>query len=130
VCPFGRPQRGNVKYIYVHILLGKRDSIPRADGCKWVKIMYTGGFGFSNSEGLVYVTRQIFHLMTHIQYNNMKTSTLLYIHIYLTYRKTSYIEYKGQQNKGIYTTPDSNKKLEYNSRNVIFAFEPLVPHKS
>lgn len=31
-----------------------------------VKIMYKGGFGVSNSEGLVYITRQIFHLMTQI----------------------------------------------------------------
>jgi hypothetical protein len=86
--------------------------------------------GLINGEGLAYNTRQIFRLMIQIQYNNMKTSALLYIHIYSTYRKTSYIEYKGQQNKGIYTLPDSNKKREYNSRNVIFASEPLVPCKS
>jgi len=29
--------------------------------------MYKGGFGVTNSEGLIYITRQIFHSMTQIQ---------------------------------------------------------------
>jgi hypothetical protein len=65
------------------------------------------------------------------KYNdNMKTSTLLHIHTYFTYSKTPYIAYKGQKNKCIYTLPDSNIIWEYNSRNIIYAFEPLVPCKS
>jgi len=77
VCPFGRLQRGNVKYIYVHSVLGKRDSFPRVEGCNWVKIMYKGVFGVSYSEGLVYITRQIFHLMTQIQIRQYENKYLI-----------------------------------------------------
>jgi hypothetical protein len=96
-------KRGNVKYIYLHTVLGKRDSFPREDGCNWVKIMYKGGFGVSNSEGLVYVTRQTFHLMTQIQiqYENK----YLIVHSYLLHlQKTSYIAYKGQKKVHLYIT--------------------------
>lgn len=61
--------------------------------------------------------------------HNMKTSTLLYIHVYFTYKKHPTSHTKGKK-KCIYTLPDSKRITEYNSRNFIYAFEPLVTWKS
>jgi hypothetical protein len=131
VCPFGRTQRENVKYIYVHILVGKRDSIPRADECKWVKIIHTGGFGLSNSEGLVYITRHIFHLIP--KYNTTIWKQVPNCNITFTPLTEKHPTSNTKDNKireFIHYQTARTKKREYNSRNVIFASEPPVPRKS
>jgi hypothetical protein len=130
--PFGRLQGGNVRYIKVHVLFGRQDSILRANGCTWVRIMYRGCFDLSNSEGWVYITRKIFHLVTQIQiqlrYKNK--------YIYCTSIFTSLIEQhptshtKDNHNMCIHALPDSNIIWQHNSRNVVFAFQSLVPATS
>jgi len=55
--------------------------------------------------------------------------SLVYIHVYFTYKKNPTAHTKDKK-KCIYTLPDSNRIMGYNSRNFIYAFEPLVPRKS
>jgi len=82
--------------------------------------MYNGGFGVSNSEGLVYITRQIFHLMTQIQIQRQYENKHLTVYSYLRHlQKKSYIPYKEQKKVHLYITRQQyNLAVQFKKRHI------------